>query len=341
MSAVDSTRRLVFLAALLLTAITLAAGQEPTVIRLSDAVGDTIDRAERDSFHLFPNTTGFQHAVILAWPGSGIYARVTLAAADTMKQVRYRMMPGDVERVRFLINNPAYVAEQQRSDTTVGQSLVAFWQTLEQHPLLSVAGEPARDSVAVCARPAATSFEHRYSYALHGAALGSIAGGCIGGRTGYTLVEPGHFEYTECCAIYTPPRYRVDLPIVLATSIGATALTGAAGYALGAAQDRKPARSRLEEEQTRWRTGCAGASVLPAIALGVLAGYVTRGTIFGRETEYYYSIENDPEGWSALPAVLTGICVSVEVVTIGYQIGCAIDRREAERAEARRRALGR
>jgi cytochrome bd-type quinol oxidase subunit 2 len=110
---------------------------------------------------------------------------------------------------------------------------------------------------------------------------------------------------------------------------------------LGAAQDRKPAPARLEEEGTQWRTGCAGASVLPAIALGVLAGVVTRGTIFGREREYHYNIENDPDGWSALPAVLTGLCVSVEVVTIGYHIGCAIDRREAEQAEAKRRALGR
>ena len=301
MSAVDSARRLVFLAVALLAAIALAAGQEPPVIRASDAVGDTIDLAERDSFCLFPNTAGFQHAVILAWPGSGIYAQVTLAAADTAKQVFYRMMPGDVERIRFLVNNPAYVAEQQKSDSTVGQSLAAFWQTLEQRPLPRVAGEPARDSVAVCARPAATSFEHRYNYALHGAALGSIAGGCIGGRTGYTLVEPGHFENTECCAIYVPPLYRVDLPIVLATSIGATALTGAAGYALGAAQDRKPAPSRLEEEGTRWRAGCAGASVLPAIALGVLAGYVTRGTIFGRETEYYYNIETRPGGLVGSP----------------------------------------
>ncbi len=341
MSAVDSARRLVLLAVLLLTAITLAAGQEPTVIRVSDAVGDTIDRVERDSFHLFPNTAGFQYATILELPKPEILADVKLADGDSSRRIFFRLVPSQLERIRFLIDNRDLVEAQLIADSNAASTLSNFWNSIEERPLTDTSGDPARDSGAIKTHPATKSFEHRYNYALHGAALGSIAGGCIGGRAGYTLKEPGHFEYTECCAIYVPPLYRVDLPIVLATSIGATALTGAAGYALGAAQDRKPAPSRLEEEQTRWRTGCAGASVLPAIALGVLAGYVTRGTIFGRETEYYYSIENDPEGWSALPAVLTGICVSVEVVTIGYQIGCAIDRREAERTEARRRALGR
>jgi len=338
---VDSVRRLVLLAVPLLAAVALAAAQEPTVIRVSDAVGDTIDRAERDSFRLFPNTAGFQHATIIEIPKPEILADVTLADGDSTRRVFFRLMPSQLERIRFLIDNHRFVAAQRESDSGAGQTLATFWQSIEECPLQSMTGEPASKSVGASPQPVPTNFENRYNYTLHGAALGSVAGGCIGARTGYTLVEPGHFEYTECCAIYVPPLYRVDLPIVLATSIGATALTGAAGYALGAAQDRKPAPARLEEEGTRWRTGCAGASVLPAIAIGVLAGVVTRGTIFGRETGYHYNIENDPEGWSALPAVLTGLCVSVEVVTIGYQIGCAIDRRETEQAEARHRALGR
>jgi hypothetical protein len=37
----------------------------------------------------------------------------------------------------------------------------------------------------------------------------------------------------------------------------------------------------------------------------------------------------------------TSLCIALESVTIGYRIGRAIDRREAEAAEARRRALGR
>ena len=321
--------------------LSLAAGQEPTVIRVSDAVGDTIDLAERDSFHLFPNTAGFQHATIIELPKPEILADVTLADGDSTRRVFYRLMPSQLERIRFLVDNRDLVEAQLIADTNAASTLATFWLSIEERPLRDASGDPARESGALGAQPATTSFEHRYNYALHGATLGSIAGGCIGARTGYTLVEPGHFEYTQCCAIYVPPLYRVDLPIVLAASIGATAVTGAAGYALGAAQDRKPAPAWLKEEGTQWRTGCAGASVLPAIALGVLAGVVTRGTIFGREREYHYNIENDPDGWSALPAVLTGLCVSVEVVTIGYHIGCAIDRREAEQAEAKRRALGR
>jgi hypothetical protein len=341
MSAVDSARRPVLLVALLLAVVALAAGQEPTVIRVSDAVGDTIDRTERDSFRLFPNTAGFLHATIIELPRPEILADVTLTDGDSTRRVFFQLMPSQLERIRFLVDNRDFVEAQLIADTSAASALATFWLSIEERPLRATSGDPSRDSGAVGAQPATTSFEHRYNYALHGAALGSVAGGCIGARTGYTLVEPGHLEYTDCCAIYVPPLYRVDLPIVLATSIGATALTGAAGYALGAAQDRKPAPSRLEEEGVRWRTGCAGASVLPAVAIGVLAGVVTRGTIFGRENEHHYKIENDPDGWSALPAVLTGICVSVEVVTIGYQIGCAIDRSETERAEAKRRALGR
>jgi hypothetical protein len=42
-----------------------------------------------------------------------------------------------------------------------------------------------------------------------------------------------------------------------------------------------------------------------------------------------------------LPAALTGLCIAVEATTIGYQIGRAIDRKNAEKAAARLRALGR
>jgi hypothetical protein len=326
---------------LLLVLASAALAQEPAVIQLSDAVGDTIDLAERDSFGLFPNTAGFQQAVILEMPKPEILAEVLLAGEDSSRRVFYRLTPNQLERIRFLVDNRELVAAQLESDSGAAPALAAFWQELEEHPLASIDGTPAANAGAsVPARPT-TNCENRLAYAASGATLGSVAGGCIGAYTGYTLVTPGHYEETECCIVYVPPLYRVDLPLVLGTSIGATAAAGVAGYALGAAEDRKPASPRLEGEGNEWRIGCAGAGVLPAIGLGILSYAAARGTIFGRERDWTYSIDNDPNGWSALPAILTGLCVSVEVVTISYQVGRMIDRRKAKEAEARARALGR
>ncbi|MBN2465332.1 hypothetical protein JXD38_06885 [candidate division WOR-3 bacterium] len=334
----EATYRALLVLLVLLALATAASAQEPVVIRLNDAVGDTIDRAERDSFSLFPNTAGFEQAAVLELPGPEILAEVTLAQGDSSRHIFYRLEPNQLERIRFLVNSRDIVAAQLDSDSGAAQALAAFWQELEEHPLRSIAGEPATaDEPPV---PKATA-ESRFSYALHGATLGSVVGGCIGAYAGYTLEVPGHFEEQQCCDIWVSPRYSVDLPIVMATSIGATAVAGVAGYAIGAAQDRRPAPVRLESEGNEWRIGCAGAGVLPAIGLGILAYAAARGTMFGRERDWTYTIENDPDGWSALPAVLTGLCVSVEVVTISYQIGRMIDRRKAKEAEARQRALGR
>ncbi len=327
---------LVFL--LLLALAPAGQAQEPAVIQLSEAVGDTIDLAERNSFGLFPNTVGFRQAVVLELPEPEILVEVALADGDSLRRIFYRLAPNQLERIRYLVNNRELVAAQLEADSGAAQALAAFWQELEEHPLRSIAGEPATaDEPPV---PKATA-ENRHNYALHGATLGSVAGGCIGAYTGYTLVTPGHYEETECCIVYVPPLYRVDLPLVLGTSIGATAAAGVAGYALGAAQDRKPAPARLEGEGNERRAGCAGAGVLPAIGLGILSYAAARGTIFGRERDWTYTIDNDPDGWSALPAVLTGLCVSVEVVTISYQVGRMIDRQKAKEAEARGRAPGR
>jgi hypothetical protein len=325
----------------LLLVLALAQAQEPSVIRLSDAVGDTIDRAERDSFHLFPNTIGFQQAAILESPESEILAEIVLAEEDSSRRVFYRLTPSQLERIRFLVDNRELVAAQLESDSGTAQALAAFWQELEEHPLESIDGATAANAGdSLPARPK-TNCENRLTYAAGGATLGAVVGGCIGAYRGYTLIAPGHFEEQQCCDVYVPPLYRVDLPVVLGTSIGATVAAGVAGYALGAAQDRKPAPGRLEGEGNEWRAGCAGAGVLPAIGLGILAYAAARGTIFGRERDWTYTIENDPDGWSALPAVLTGLCVSVEVVTISYHIGRMIDRQKAKEAEARGRAPGR
>jgi len=339
MSAVDSPRRPVLLVALLLAAaIAPAAAQESTLVRLNDAVGDTIDRAERDSFHLFPNTVEFQHAVILARPGPEFFAKVTLAAVDTAKQVFYRIMPGDLHRIRFLVNNRECVAGQQESDTTVVHSLATFWQSIEQHPLQSMTGEPASESVAVSPQPVPTNFENRYNYALHGAALGSIAGGCIGSHAGISYVR------TEEDGCLFPPSavYHVDPCVFWGASCGITALGTGLGYALGERIDHEHTGefTRLKEG-TNWRTGLALGALIPGAALGYVTFWVVGISRYGVLQGLFDYIDNDPEGWTAFPMAFTSVCIAVESATIGYRIGRAMDRRKAEDAEARRRALGR
>ncbi len=331
----------VLLTLLVLAPARPARAQEPTIIRVSGAVGDTIDVAERDCFQLFPNTACFQHAVILELPKPELWAEVALTGKDSSRHIFYRLAPSQLERIRYLIDNHDLVAAQVESDSGAGQALAAFWKELEEHPFESTAGEPAVEARRSVPAQPATNCDNRLTCAATGATLGSVAGGCIGAYAGYSLVTPGHYEETECCAFYVPPLYHVDLPCILGASIGATAAAGVAGYAFGAAEDRKPAPVQLEGEGTEWRTNCAGIGVLPAIALGIITGAVVRGTIFGRERDWDSNIDNDPDGWSALPAVLTGLCVSVEVITISYHIGRTLDRQKAKEAEARRRELGR
>ena len=179
MSAVDSARRPVFILALLLAAA-LAPAAEPTLVRLNDTVGDTIDRAERDSFHLFPNTAGFQHAVILDLSGLEFYAKVAHTVGDSLTTVYYRILPGDLERIRFLLDYPDFVSQQQKSDSTVVPSLASFWQLIEGHPLQDTAGEPFTSH----AQPAPPTVENRYCYAIDGTTCGSFVGGFIGSQAG-------------------------------------------------------------------------------------------------------------------------------------------------------------
>jgi len=144
----DSVRRSASCAALLaalVLALSAAPAQPlvPTPVRLRDAVGDTIDAAERDSFRLFPNTAGFRQAVILALPGPEFFAEVTITTADTSRFIYYRILPNQLERIRFLIDNPSFMAEQLERDPNAELAFNYFWKAIEQNPLKSIGGPPA------------------------------------------------------------------------------------------------------------------------------------------------------------------------------------------------------
>jgi hypothetical protein len=265
---------------------------EPVVARLHDAVGDTIDAAERDSFLLFPHTAGFRQAVILALPGPEFFAEVTRADDDTVKRVYYIILPGQLKRIRFLIDNREYIAAQERSDSSYAQALAAFWQTIEEYELPGMAGEPVEVPHAAAApadaKPAGSpqlqpvTIENRYNYTLHGATLGSIAGGLIGSSIG----------------------------IGDAVACGFTVAGSYAGYRYGNSLDRKSvARPPSPWERRTWRSCCVVGASVPALALGTGTVALVSG---GRFT--------------GIPAYVAGLCVVVEDMTLGYRLGRSIDR---------------
>jgi len=316
-------------------AIALCYAQEPVVVRLRDAVGDTVDLAERDSFHLFPNTTAFRQAVILALPGPEFFAEVTRPGADSAGHIFLRIMPADLERIRFLIDNHEYVAEQQQADSAYAQALASFWRTIEDKPLRNMAGEPAIEEEAppappevappgkppiaqevppappeevttkevpdttIAIRPPRQSVtrENRFNYTLHGATLGSVAGAFLVTNTG-------------------TGGYGIGPPVSAAAALGATVLGTYAGYKYGERLDRKSvAEPSLSNEGRGWRTCCAIGASVPGLTLGIATAALASWAVTDGDLEW--------------PAVLSGLCVTVEVMTLGYRLGRSIDRSNA------------
>ena len=355
MQVVEYTRRaelLLLLVLALAPATAPAQTPEPTVIRLRDAIGDTIDRAERDSFDLFPNTADFQYAAVLALPGPEFFARVTLASADSTRNIFFRIMPNDLERIRFLIDNHGSVAEQQRTDSTYAQALASFWNTLEGSPLRRMPREPfivqtvpqAPTRTATVGEQEPATSQHRYDYTLLGTGLGSLAGGYVGSRVGIDYVRSQTKSAVDACGYsytYTVNVYSVNYPVFWGAACGMTAAGSIVGYMIGDGYDRKALPSQMPADEGKsWRTCCAIGSVVPGILLGTGFLLVTGIKRYGKLEGDYTEIDNDPDGLTILPMALTGFCITVELATIGYRIGRAIDRRNAGKAEAKRRAPG-
>jgi hypothetical protein len=328
------------LTSLLLSAVCVCAcwAEEPALFALSPQVGDTVDAAERDSFLLFPGITGFRHAVFLAAPDSTHYARVALG---NLRPVYFRLSRNQLGRMQFIIENHSMLSDQLRSDQNAVVTYQAFWDAALSAPIDTIGGRPVPLNIThrgMFEEPGPSvqpTYENRYKWTLHGATCGSVAGGCLGSYAGYTMLEPGRMQQTECGSIYVPPLYQVNFPALFATTVGVTALGGAGGYLVGQGEDRKPVQGPWPGEKHNWREGCIGAGLIPAVALGALAAVAAEQSMYSREQQGY-RLKNDPHGLTLIPPVLTGLCVSVEILTISYYIGREIDRSVARRAALRK-----
>jgi hypothetical protein len=264
-----------------------------TVVRLNDVVGDTIDEAERSRFHLFPYTRGFRQAVFLALPGPKFLAEVTRTDDDSVRQVYYLILPGQLERIRALLGDRAYVPPRARAG--VSRALTAFWWEVQKHPLKETATRIAGQDIETLPADTAAvggpdlqpaTFENRYNYMLHGATVGSIIGGLAGSQLGCG-------EVTAC---------------------GLTVLGAYAGYQQGSRLDRNVRTSYPpRNEGPDRRICCAIGAIVPGVALGYATGWLV-GSAASEGTSPW------------IPAVLSGLCVTVEVVTLGYRLGRSLDR---------------
>jgi hypothetical protein len=324
-------------ALLLLAAVAaLAAGEEPMVVRLRNAVGDTIDRAERDSLHLFPNTIGFRYAVVFESPGSRFFAKVAQADGDKLVPVYYRILPGQLERIRFLIDYRDFVGEQQKTDTTVAPSLKAFWREVEARPLRDAPGGNAESSPEDSPSTPSLMTENRYHMTVLGATAGSALGGCIGSWAGIRAVD--RVPATNCLNQNTTvPVYSISHPVFWTTACCLTGLGTTAGYIAGDKLDRtRPATLPQPEEGKEWRTSCAIGAAVPALAAGAVFFLLAGPLHYGR-TQLQGDVPNDRTMLTLLPMALTGMCIAVEVTTLGYYVGRIIDRQNAEKIAATRR----
>jgi hypothetical protein len=320
------------------------AGRDHQPYRLSEKTGDTIDVAERDKYHLFPGIPDFQSAVVFVGDSFDYRDEITSGNRDTARVWTGRLMPTEVERIRFIIENPEHIEQELATNKYAGKVMDRFWADIESRLVL-------KENVKTVVRPGTA--EARLSRAAAGVTVGSCLGGAVGAATSTKLVSSEElsrsptclgclYGKTQCgtdqcgmpyeCENYTVFTYSMNpgkFALVSGAVMGACA-TG--GFFTGLALDRRPQPEPLPNERQTWRQSLSVLFGVSGVALGFLATKLSESSLYGRWGQGgnlgydQYILENRP--WVAdAPAIITGVGVAVESYYIGYVIGRSLDRR--------------
>jgi hypothetical protein len=134
----------------------------------------------------------------------------------------------------------------------------------------------------------------------------------------------------------------VNDPLFCGITGGATLLGVAGGLVLSADEGSDMFEPDLANQRgAGWRTGLATlAMTIPGIALGGLFAYLAHYSLYGRELEYGVEEENE-SGWRWVPAIFTGVCITVEFAALGYKWGRSWEQARIRRAARTGYALNR
>jgi len=321
-----------------------AADKGPQLYRLSDMTGDTIDVAERDKHRLFPGIADFRSAVILIGDSFNYQVEVTAGSPESIRVWTAKLTPTEVERLRFIIENPDHIEQELATNEYAGSVMDRFWTDIESRLVLK---EDAKTRIR-----AGTAEGRIFSTAAGvtaGACLGGVAGaaastklvssvesyrdptclGCLSGRTNCGITSCGEPYLYEKYTIFT---YSMDAGRFALISGSIMSACAAGGFFTGLAVDRRALPGPLEGERKTWRTALSILGGVGGAALGIVTSATLMGTLYGRigrDGDLGYDehvLEN--QSWVAIvPAIISGVGVTVEAAYIGYVSGRSLDRR--------------
>jgi hypothetical protein len=313
------TMKYTFLLSMLLLPGT-AAPMQP--LRLSDAVGDTIDSAERAELRLFPGIADFRSACAFVRDDSARIVEIEREGIDSTKLLLV-LTQGQADRLAYLIDNWTSVSAQAAGDTYARRALERFWTEIESQCVTSEstgAVTPVRQT-----RP---TMENRMFWTMRGGYVGAAVGGVIGAWQGIEYVGMHHTG----CSSY--PVYHVNYPVFWAASCGTSTLGAVTGYMWGTQFDeRQAATASVASERKTYRIAGAILGGLVGPTVGLTAAFLLGGTLYGKTNDPSYSIENGSGFWVSVPALVVGVGLSVDCAYLGYRIGLGLDRRNSARAK--------
>jgi hypothetical protein len=316
---------LLFLAIPVIT-LSLSHAIDLKIYRLNDIVGDTIDAFERLQYNLFPNITNFESAIILTNNDTIYVAEINCRQADSATKLFFRVTPRGVEKISYCIENADTIRNQVARDEFARLALEKFWIDIELKPITNLS------DLSIQSRP--KSVENRAAGIIWGTTIGTAFGGYIASQLAIKQTSPGGWEYlgSYMCPIMFPypPTYHVNHFTFWTVSALGTAAGAMVGYKIGKDADRKNSLATVQYPiENKWQNGCTALSILPALALGALTISMLGSTKFGATEPLWYNMENDPHDLTAIPAVITGIGVTVSTIYLSSLIGRSIDRANA------------